>query len=122
MLSGLISAVEPLVSMRAIAVFCVSMRSSEKSAFEGEAGFLFTNTPMPLLRNMAAETPSSAHRETGRIAIIGRHTTFRHLYKSMRPTTFRINGLLHSLTCGYGRGYWLAWSQGERWCRSDVRS
>ena len=87
--------------------FCVSMRSSENSAIEAGAGFLFTSTPTPSLRNMAAAV-SCAHRDTGRIAIMGRQTKYRHLNKStkIRPTTFRTT-LLHSLACGFGRGYWL---------------
>src|SRR5579863_4280838 len=117
MLSGLMSAVEPLASMRATAVFWVSIRSLENSTFDGDAGFLFTCTPTPLLRSMAAET-SSAHRDTGRIAIMGRQTKCRHLDKKYAPQ-FPHERLLISLACGYGSGYWLAWCNSERWRRDQ---
>src|SRR5271169_510667 len=76
------------------------MRSSANRAIEAGAGFLFTSTPIPLLRSMAAAA-ASAGRDTGRIATMGRQTKCRHLGKS-RPTIFRTNDY-YQLSVGLGR-------------------
>jgi hypothetical protein len=62
-------------------VFLSFYRSPENSAVEAGAAFLFTSTPMPLLRKMAAAV-SSARTDTGRITTIGRQTKYCHFNRN----------------------------------------
>ena len=72
------SALDPAISILAAAFLCVDMKSSGKRAVEAGAGLPFSETPAPLVRNMAVPV-SCADIDTGRMEISEMQPTCRHV-------------------------------------------